>query len=81
VTGPAGPEPVPCEVCGHPLRTAESRRRRRGPVCDEKVNPERGGDHSPLRLRVPPAAGRRAARRAATDPAEPTLLDELDQGS
>lgn len=78
MTGP-GPAAVWCEVCGRRLRTEQSRRRGRGQVCDEKVNPTTGRDHSPQRLRVTPAGGVR--RAAAAGPAEPTLLDELGQGS
>lgn len=65
-------EEIYCEICGRKLRTPESRRRRRGPACDEKVNPgtpkaTRGRDHSP--------------RTTSTDaPHGPDLLDELAAG-
>ncbi len=77
---PAANPPMHCQVCGRQLRTVESRRRGRGPVCDEKVNPARGRDHSPTRLRTGrrPSAG---PRRGHADPAEgePSLLDELPE--
>lgn len=57
-----------CEICGRKLKTAESRRRGRGRVCDEKVNPGRGRDH-PSRSRPVTAKGMQAAG--------PDLLDQL----
>ncbi len=72
---PPAAEPVFCEICGHRLRSAESRRRRRGLVCDEKVNPNPGRDHSP-RYRIP--AGRTPGRQQQPGSDQPTLLDELE---
>jgi hypothetical protein len=70
VTSTDPPEPVDCELCGRKLRTEQSRRRGRGRTCDEKVSPRRGRDHSP---RLP------GVRRNMPDPAEPNLLDVLEE--
>jgi len=70
---PAGPQPVECQVCGRRLRTAASRERGRGPVCDEKVNPHWGRDHSPRPARA-------TTRRTPPAAQEPSLLDDLEAG-
>lgn len=70
------PEPKTCEVCGRKLTTAASRARGRGDICDEKVNPHLGRDHSPQRLRV---SRRRGPARPAGPPQGPDLLDELEE--
>lgn len=66
--------PVYCQICGRQLRTPESKRRGRGPTCDEKVNPTPGRDHSPHNRRRP---GTATAVASAGQPG-PDLLDELD---
>lgn len=67
-----GEEEHRCEVCGRALRSTVSRERGRGRVCDEKVNPGRGRDHSPR-----PASAPRRRRSAPPAIEEPCLLDEL----
>jgi hypothetical protein len=67
-------EPVVCQVCGRPLKTAASRARGRGDICDEKVNPHPGRGHS-LRIGTTRRSG---PARPATQPDGPDLLDELD---
>lgn len=78
MTGQPVDEPVHCTVCGAKLRTPESRRRGRGRVCDEKVNPLAGRDHSPLRLNVGTPLRQPAATAASAGHDGPNLLDELD---
>jgi hypothetical protein len=89
VTGPAAEqEPPRCDKCGKKLRTSESKRRGRGPVCDEKVNPSRGRDHSPRTqpARKPPETcdhgrplrGCKAGCWQKWHP--PSLLDQLETG-
>lgn len=63
-------EPVSCTVCGRPLKTAASRARGRGRVCDEKVNP-------PAVRHTFPAGPAPAARSPrAPLPSGPDLFDE-----
>ncbi|MFG1898674.1 DUF6011 domain-containing protein [Micromonospora zamorensis] len=60
-------DPNDCEICGRKLRTAKSRARRRGPVCDAKTRP------------VPAALPGLAGRGGPALQDGPDLLDEDDQ--
>jgi uncharacterized protein DUF6011 len=71
------PEPKTCEVCGRALKTNASLARCRGPVCDEKVSPNPGRDHSPQRLRINRGS---APARPTPAPDGPDLFDELGAG-